>query len=52
MTTTAEERTTSISSVDFDPQMGEAIGAVTERCRGILLGRMTWPTDHRREVTR
>jgi dihydrofolate reductase len=26
----------------FDPQMGEAIGAVTERCRGILLGRTTY----------
>src|SRR5438874_10887781 len=25
----------------FDPRMGEAIGAVTERCRGILLGRTT-----------
>ena len=35
----------------FDPKMAEAIGAVTERCRGILLGRttfemfaQTWPT--------
>jgi dihydrofolate reductase len=26
----------------FLPQMGEAIGAVTERCRGILLGRTTY----------
>jgi dihydrofolate reductase len=26
----------------FDPQMGEAIGAVTERSRGILLGRNTY----------
>lgn len=26
----------------FDPQMGETIGAVTERCRGILLGRTTY----------
>jgi dihydrofolate reductase len=26
----------------FDPQMGEAIGAVTERCQGILLGRTTY----------
>ena len=26
----------------FDPQMGEAIGAVTERTRGILLGRTTY----------
>ena len=26
----------------FDPQMGEAIGVVTERCRGILLGRTTY----------
>ena len=26
----------------FDPKMGEAIGAVTERCRGILLGRTTF----------
>jgi dihydrofolate reductase len=26
----------------FDPQMGAAIGAVTERCRGILLGRTTF----------
>ena len=26
----------------FDPQMGEAIGAVTERCHGILLGRTTY----------
>ena len=25
-----------------DPQMGEAIGAVTDRCRGILLGRTTY----------
>jgi dihydrofolate reductase len=35
----------------FDPKMADAIGAVTERCRGILLGRttfemfaQTWPT--------
>jgi dihydrofolate reductase len=35
----------------FDPKMGEALGAVTGRCRGILLGRTTyemfaqsWPT--------
>jgi dihydrofolate reductase len=26
----------------FDPRMGERIGAVTERCRGILLGRTTY----------
>jgi dihydrofolate reductase len=26
----------------FDPRMGEAIGAVTERCRAILLGRATY----------
>ena len=26
----------------FDPQMGEAIGAVTARSRGILLGRLTY----------
>jgi dihydrofolate reductase len=26
----------------FDPKMGEAIGAVTEHCRGILLGRTTY----------
>lgn len=26
----------------FDPRMGEAIGAVTERCEGILLGRTTY----------
>jgi dihydrofolate reductase len=26
----------------FDPRMGEALGAVTERCRGILLGRRTY----------
>jgi dihydrofolate reductase len=26
----------------FDARMGEAIGAVTERCRGILLGRTTY----------
>src|ERR1700752_1559913 len=26
----------------FDPKMGEAIGAVTERSRGILLGRNTY----------
>ena len=26
----------------FHPRMGEAIGAVTERCRGILLGRTTY----------
>jgi dihydrofolate reductase len=26
----------------FDPKMGEAIGAVTERCRAILLGRKTY----------
>jgi dihydrofolate reductase len=35
----------------FDPKMGKAISAITERCRGILLGRTTfemfaqaWPT--------
>lgn len=35
----------------FDPKMGEAIAAITEGCRGILLGRatfemfaQTWPT--------
>jgi dihydrofolate reductase len=28
----------------FDPQMGEAIGAVTARSGGILLGRRTWST--------
>jgi dihydrofolate reductase len=27
---------------EFLPKMGEAIGAVTERCRGILLGRTTY----------
>jgi dihydrofolate reductase len=27
----------------FDPKMAEAIGAVTERCQGILLGRTTYP---------
>jgi dihydrofolate reductase len=27
---------------EFLPQMGAAIGAVTERCRGILLGRTTY----------
>jgi dihydrofolate reductase len=26
----------------FDPKMGEAIGALTERCGGILLGRKTY----------
>jgi dihydrofolate reductase len=26
----------------WDPRMGDAIGAVTERCRGILLGRTTY----------
>ena len=26
----------------FDPKMGEAIGAVTERSQGILLGRVTY----------
>jgi dihydrofolate reductase len=26
----------------FDPKMGEALSAVTERCRGILLGRTTY----------
>jgi dihydrofolate reductase len=26
----------------FHPKMGDAIGAVTERCRGILLGRTTY----------
>src|SRR5215467_2469515 len=26
----------------FDPKMGDTIGAVTERCRGILLGRTTY----------
>jgi dihydrofolate reductase len=26
----------------FDPKMGEAIGAVTKKCRGILLGRTTY----------
>jgi dihydrofolate reductase len=26
----------------FDPKMGEAIGAVTQQCRGILLGRTTY----------
>jgi dihydrofolate reductase len=26
----------------FDPKMGDAIGAVTEHCRGILLGRATY----------
>lgn len=26
----------------FDPKMGEAIGAVTTRCQGILLGRTTY----------
>jgi dihydrofolate reductase len=26
----------------FDPRMGEALGAVTDRCRGILLGRKTY----------
>jgi len=26
----------------FDPKMGEAIGGVTARCRGILLGRTTY----------
>jgi dihydrofolate reductase len=26
----------------FDPEMGETLGAITERCRGILLGRKTY----------
>jgi dihydrofolate reductase len=26
----------------FDPRMGQAIGALTERCRGILFGRATY----------
>lgn len=26
----------------FDPKMGEVIGAVTQRCKGILLGRRTY----------
>jgi dihydrofolate reductase len=26
----------------FDPQMGEVLGEVTDRCRGILLGRTTY----------
>jgi len=26
----------------FDPKMGEALGAVTDRCRGLLLGRATY----------
>jgi dihydrofolate reductase len=26
----------------FDPKMGEAIGALTQRCQGILLGRITY----------
>jgi dihydrofolate reductase len=26
----------------FDPKMGEVLGAITERCRGILLGRTTY----------
>ena len=30
------------SEVGFDPRMGEAIGAVTARARGILLGRVTY----------
>jgi len=30
------------SEYGFDPQMGAAIGAVTERSRGILLGRTTY----------
>jgi dihydrofolate reductase len=30
------------SDYGFDPKMGEAIGAVTERSRGILLGRRTY----------
>jgi dihydrofolate reductase len=30
------------SDYGFDPKMGDAIGAVTERCRGILLGRTTY----------
>jgi dihydrofolate reductase len=30
------------SEYGFDPKMGEAIGAVTARCRGILLGRTTY----------
>ncbi|MFI5121263.1 MAG: hypothetical protein ACHQJ5_00035 [Vicinamibacteria bacterium] len=36
----------------FDPKMGEAIGAATERAEGILLGRTTYEMfepalDHR-----
>ncbi|MBA3234349.1 MAG: dihydrofolate reductase family protein [Propionibacteriales bacterium] len=30
------------SGYRFDPEMAEAIGAVTERCQGILLGRKTY----------
>ena len=30
------------SDYGFHPRMGEAIGAVTARCRGILLGRTTY----------
>ncbi|HEU5265685.1 MAG TPA: dihydrofolate reductase family protein [Jatrophihabitans sp.] len=30
------------AEVGFDPAMGETIGAVTRRCRGILLGRRTF----------
>jgi dihydrofolate reductase len=26
----------------FDPKMGEVLGAITDRCRGILLGRTTY----------
>lgn len=40
-----------VADYGFDPEMGTAIGAITERCRGILLGRttfemfaQTWPT--------
>jgi hypothetical protein len=32
----------------FNPRMGEAIGAVTERWRGILLGRTTYEMFERR----
>ncbi len=30
------------AELGFDPRMGEAIGAITQRCRGILLGRATY----------
>jgi dihydrofolate reductase len=30
------------SDYGFDPKMGETIGALTQRCRGILLGRATF----------